>query len=185
MRVCLSRFRLSRAQPNVTLGHLASRIAGSSDLYEHSGRRPHASINFVSLSLSRSLSVDLVCLLGTAYGTRRLHTDGSGLLRPQAQPRQSRGQPRRPRRQSQLEPRSRGTLVDFLHRFDQFKMSFTILHSLRSWQGPTDNPEINELRWRQRANMLATMFLSLGVCFCLLRFLSLSILFFKEVDFDL
>ena len=27
---------------------LASRLAGSSDLYEHSGRRPYASINFVT-----------------------------------------------------------------------------------------------------------------------------------------
>ena len=30
------------------LGELASRLAGSSDLYEHSGRRPTASINFVT-----------------------------------------------------------------------------------------------------------------------------------------
>ena len=27
----------------------------------------------------------------------------------------------------------------------------------------TDNPHVNDLRWKQRANMLATMFLSLGV----------------------
>jgi isoamylase len=30
------------------VSELASRLAGSSDLYEHSGRRPHASINFVT-----------------------------------------------------------------------------------------------------------------------------------------
>jgi isoamylase len=30
------------------LGELASRISGSSDLYEHTGRRPYASINFVT-----------------------------------------------------------------------------------------------------------------------------------------
>ncbi len=30
------------------LGEFASRVAGSSDLYEHSGRRPFASINFVT-----------------------------------------------------------------------------------------------------------------------------------------
>ncbi|MGH8903148.1 MAG: glycogen debranching protein GlgX [Egibacteraceae bacterium] len=30
------------------LGELASRLSGSSDLYEHTGRRPHASINFVT-----------------------------------------------------------------------------------------------------------------------------------------
>jgi isoamylase len=31
-----------------TVGELASRLAGSSDLYAHSGRRPYASINFVT-----------------------------------------------------------------------------------------------------------------------------------------
>ncbi len=35
-----------RGEPN--LGEFASRIAGSADLYEHSGRRPVASINFVT-----------------------------------------------------------------------------------------------------------------------------------------
>lgn len=35
-----------RGEPS--LGELASRVAGSSDLYEHSGRRPFASINFVT-----------------------------------------------------------------------------------------------------------------------------------------
>ncbi|MEI2715168.1 MAG: glycogen debranching protein GlgX [Nocardioides sp.] len=35
-----------RGEP--TLGEFASRLAGSSDLYEHSGRRPFASINFVT-----------------------------------------------------------------------------------------------------------------------------------------
>jgi glycogen operon protein len=35
-----------RGEPN--LGQFASRISGSSDLYEHSGRRPVASINFVT-----------------------------------------------------------------------------------------------------------------------------------------
>jgi isoamylase len=36
-----------RGEP-ATLGEFASRITGSSDLYEHSGRRPVASINFVT-----------------------------------------------------------------------------------------------------------------------------------------
>lgn len=31
-----------------TVGELATRLAGSSDLYQHNGRRPHASINFVT-----------------------------------------------------------------------------------------------------------------------------------------
>jgi glycogen operon protein len=35
-----------RGEP--TIGEFASRLAGSSDLYEHSGRRPFASINFVT-----------------------------------------------------------------------------------------------------------------------------------------
>ncbi len=35
-----------RSEPS-TLGEFASRIAGSSDLYEHTGRRPLASVNFV------------------------------------------------------------------------------------------------------------------------------------------
>jgi isoamylase len=36
-----------RAQ-GTTLGQLASRFTGSSDLYENTGRRPHASVNFVT-----------------------------------------------------------------------------------------------------------------------------------------
>ncbi len=36
-----------RGEPS-TLGEFASRITGSSDLYEHSGRRPMASVNFVT-----------------------------------------------------------------------------------------------------------------------------------------
>lgn len=43
----------------VTLGELAKRISGSSDLYSHSGRRPHASVNFVTAHDGFSL-VDLV-----------------------------------------------------------------------------------------------------------------------------
>lgn len=33
---------------DATLGELANRLAGSSDLYENTGRRPHASVNFVT-----------------------------------------------------------------------------------------------------------------------------------------
>ncbi|NEC92882.1 glycogen debranching enzyme, partial [Streptomyces sp. SID12501] len=36
-----------RGEPS-TLGEFASRLSGSSDLYEHTGRRPIASINFVT-----------------------------------------------------------------------------------------------------------------------------------------
>jgi len=47
-----------RGEPK-TLGDFASRIAGSSDLYEHSGRRPVASVNFVTAHDGFTLS-DLV-----------------------------------------------------------------------------------------------------------------------------
>ncbi len=36
-----------RGDPNL-LGQMATRLTGSSDLYAHSGRSPHASINFVT-----------------------------------------------------------------------------------------------------------------------------------------
>ncbi|MGH3928976.1 MAG: glycogen debranching protein GlgX, partial [Pseudonocardiaceae bacterium] len=36
-----------RGEPG-TLGEFASRLTGSSDLYQHDGRRPHASINFIT-----------------------------------------------------------------------------------------------------------------------------------------
>ncbi len=72
-----------------TLGEFASRFTGSSDLYEASGRRPYASINFV-----------------TAH-------DGFTLARPrlvqrEAQRGQRRGQPRRREPQPLVELRRRG-----------------------------------------------------------------------------
>ena len=33
---------------DATLGEFAARFTGSSDLYEHTGRRPHASVNFIT-----------------------------------------------------------------------------------------------------------------------------------------
>ncbi len=44
-RDCIRRF--VKGDPGL-LGQLATRLTGSSDLYEHTGRKPHASINFVS-----------------------------------------------------------------------------------------------------------------------------------------
>jgi isoamylase len=38
-----------------------------------------------------------------------------------------------------------------------------VCHLYSRFKGETDNVEIQELRWRQRANMVATMLLSLGV----------------------
>jgi isoamylase len=58
-----------RGEP-ATLGEFASRITGSADLYEHSGRRPVASINFVTAHDGFTLS-DLV-----SYNEK--HNDANG-----------------------------------------------------------------------------------------------------------
>jgi len=58
-----------RGEPS-TLGEFASRITGSADLYEHSGRRPVASINFVTAHDGFTLS-DLV-----SYNEK--HNDANG-----------------------------------------------------------------------------------------------------------
>ncbi|MBO2448481.1 glycogen debranching protein GlgX [Actinomadura barringtoniae] len=100
-----------------TLPEFASRLTGSSDLYEHSARRPFASINFVTCHDGFTLN-DLV-----SYNVK--HNDAN------------------------LEANRDGT------------------DDNRSWncgyEGPTDDPDINELRRRQRRNFLATLFLSQGV----------------------
>ena len=77
-----------RGEP-ATLGEFASRLTGSADLYEHSGRRPVASINFV-----------------TAHDGFTLR--GPGLLQREAQRGQRRGQQRRRIPQPVLELRRRG-----------------------------------------------------------------------------
>ncbi|MBC7443250.1 MAG: glycogen debranching enzyme, partial [Ramlibacter sp.] len=58
-----------RGEPS-TLGEFASRITGSADLYEHSGRRPVASINFVTAHDGFTLA-DLV-----SYNEK--HNDANG-----------------------------------------------------------------------------------------------------------
>jgi isoamylase len=58
-----------RGEPS-TLGEFASRISGSADLYEHSGRRPVASINFVTAHDGFTLN-DLV-----SYNEK--HNDANG-----------------------------------------------------------------------------------------------------------
>src|SRR6201999_2659471 len=94
----------------------ASRFTGSSDLYESDGRRPFASINFITAHDGFTLN-DLV-----SYNEK--HNDAN------------------------LEDNRDGT------------------DDNRSWnmgvEGPTDDPEIIELRERQKRNFLATMFLSQG-----------------------
>lgn len=99
------------------LSQVASRLAGSRDLYEHSGRRPHASINFITCHDGFTLN-DLVSYNGK-------HNEAN------------------------LEGNSDGS------------------NDNHSWncgaEGPTDDPKILALRNRQRRNMMASLFLSLGV----------------------
>ncbi|HVN20442.1 MAG TPA: glycogen debranching protein GlgX, partial [Dongiaceae bacterium] len=99
------------------IGELAYRITGSSDLYARSGRRPYASINFVTAHDGFTLQ-DLV-----SYNHK--HNEANG------------------------EDNRDGT------------------DNNRSWncgvEGPTDDPEINALRARQKRNFLATLLLSQGV----------------------
>jgi glycogen operon protein len=62
---------LWRGRPGV-LGEFASRIAGSSDLYEHSGRKPIASVNFVTAHDGFTLR-DLV-----SYNEKHNEANGEG-----------------------------------------------------------------------------------------------------------
>ncbi|MBA2496295.1 MAG: glycogen debranching protein GlgX [Acidimicrobiia bacterium] len=100
-----------------TVGEMAYRLTGSSDLYEAEARRPHASINFVTAHDGFSLA-DLV-----SYNDKHNEANGED---------------------------GRDGADDN-----------------RSWncgaEGPTDDPEIIELRRRQQRNFLATVALSQGV----------------------
>jgi glycogen operon protein len=99
------------------VGELAYRLSGSSDLYQHNGRRPYASINFVTAHDGFTLR-DLV-----SYNHKHNAANGEG--------------------------NKDGETYN------------------NSWncgiEGPTADPEINELRARQQRNMLATLLLSQGV----------------------
>src|ERR1700742_2870747 len=105
-----------RGQPG-TLPEFASRLSGSSDLYETSGRRPVASINFVTCHDGFTME-DLV-----SYDHKHNEANEEG---------------------------NRDGTDDN-----------------RSWncgtEGPTDDPEIAELRDRQARNFLTTLFCSQGV----------------------
>jgi glycogen operon protein len=100
----------------VTAGEFASRLTGSSDLYEDDGRHPFASINFITAHDGFTLR-DLV-----SYNEK--HNEAN------------------------LEGGEDGT------------------DDNRSWnsgvEGPTDDPEINELRERRQRNFLTTLLLSQG-----------------------
>lgn len=104
-----------RGEP-ATLGEFASRLTGSSDLYEASSRRPSASINFVTAHDGFTLN-DLV-----SYNEK--HNEANG------------------------EDNRDGESHN------------------RSWncgvEGPTDDPEIVELRCRQMRNFWATLMVSQG-----------------------
>jgi glycogen operon protein len=99
------------------VSEFASRLSGSSDLYEHSGRRPYASINFITAHDGFTLN-DLV-----SYNEK--HNEAN------------------------KENNSDGES-----------------HNL-SWncgvEGATQDPQVLELRARQKRNLLATLLLSQGV----------------------
>ena len=99
------------------IGEFARRFTGSSDLYGRSGKKPHASINFITAHDGYTLH-DLV-----SYQDK--HNEANG------------------------EDNRDGN------------------NDNRSWncgaEGPTDDPEINALRERQKRNFLATLLLSQGV----------------------
>ena len=100
-----------------TLSELAYRFTGSPDLYESNGRRPSASVNFVTAHDGFTLA-DL-----TSYNEK--HNEANG------------------------EDNNDGESHN------------------RSWncgeEGPTDDPEVLELRARQRRNFIATLMLSQGI----------------------
>jgi glycogen operon protein len=107
--------RFWKGEPGV--GELASRITGSSDLFDCKGRRPHASVNFVTAHDGFTLH-DLV-----SYD--RKHNEANG------------------------EHNRDGT--DANHGWNC------------GVEGPTDDPEIRALRFRQKRNLIATLLLSQGV----------------------
>jgi isoamylase len=100
-----------------TLGELANRFTGSSDLYENTRRRPHASVNFITCH------------------------DGFTLR----------------------------DLVSYNHKHNEANKEDNRDGSddNRSWncgtEGPTDDPQVCELRSRQQRNFLATLIFSQGV----------------------
>jgi isoamylase len=99
------------------VGEIAYRLTGSPDLYQTTGRRPYASINFVTAHDGFTLN-DLV-----SYNDK--HNEANG---------------------------------ENNHDGDNNNNSWNC-----GVEGPTDDPEINKLRERQRRNFLATLFLSQGV----------------------
>jgi len=100
-----------------TTSEFSTRLAGSSDLYEWSGRKPYASVNFITCHDGFSMH-DLV-----SYNEKHNEANGE-------------------------DNRDGASNND----------SWNCGH-----EGPTDDPNINVLRARQKRNMLATLMLSQGV----------------------
>ncbi|HEX2971814.1 MAG TPA: glycogen debranching protein GlgX [Tepidisphaeraceae bacterium] len=98
-------------------GELATRLAGSSDLYQDDGRRPHASINFITCHDGFTLQ-DLV-----SYNKKHNEANGEGNR-------------------------------DGAEHNDSWNCGV---------EGPTDDPNIIELRERQKRNLMATLLFSEGV----------------------
>ena len=99
------------------VSELATRLSGSSDLYEQSGRRPYASINFITAHDGFTLA-DLV-----SYNQK--HNEANG---------------------------------ENNHDGENENLSWNC-----GIEGPTDDLRVQELRVRQRRNLLATLMLSVGV----------------------
>ena len=100
-----------------TVNEFATRLCGSSDLYQHNGRRPYASINFITSHDGFSLH-DLV-----SYNER--HNEANGQNNEDG---------------------------------DNHNLSWNC-----GAEGPTDDPEVLELRQRQKRNFIATLMFSQGV----------------------
>ncbi len=113
-RDTLRSFWLKDNQPVAELGY---RLTGSSDLYQEDGRKPHASINFITCHDGFTLN-DLV-----SYD--RKHNEANG------------------------ENNRDGSDDNQSCNCGE--------------EGPTDNPEINTLREKQKKNLLSSLFLSQGV----------------------
>ena len=105
-----------RSQPS-TLPEFASRLMGSSDLYQVNGRRPVASVNFITAHDGFTMN-DLV-----SYNEKHNEANGEG------------------------------------NRDGE--------NNNRSWncgvEGPTNIPDVNDLRQRQMRNMFATLLFSQGI----------------------
>ena len=105
-----------RSQPS-TLPEFASRLMGSSDLYQVNGRRPVASVNFITAHDGFTLN-DLV-----SYNEKHNEANGEG------------------NRDGESNNRSWNCGVE----------------------GPTNIPDVNDLRQRQMRNMFATLLFSQGI----------------------